>query len=106
MDASTSDTSSEDKSSTELLKLSIKLPFDIDPFSEFKIQDLKLIWTICNIWAGMCHKQGVYVSFRQFYFIPVQLLHFHIHADKKKTARAGKIWKWSIVIGKTVIGIY
>ena len=89
MDASTSDTSSEDKSSTELLKLSIKLLFDIDPFSEFKIQDLKLIWTICNIWAGMCHKQGVYVSFRQFYFIPVQLLHFHIHADKK-TARAGE----------------
>ena len=55
----------------------------------------------------MCHKQGVYVSFRQFYFIPVQLLHFHIHADKKKLPGQVKIEKWSIVIGKTVIiGIY
>ena len=42
----------------------------------------------------MCHKQGVYVSFRQFYFIPVQLLHFHIHADKKQQ---------STVIGKTEV---
>ena len=91
MDTDTSETSSEDKKFSRTLESFNKVvdpSLDIDPFLEVGIDILKWFYHTCvsksfKIWAEKYHKQGVYVSFWQFYFISVHFAFIcFIHTEK------------------------